>query len=72
MLREPFVRSLVLTSGAVMLVAGATNVAELVLAQDQLGGGRSGFALLVSAFGCGMLAGSLLGPREDTRCATAT
>jgi MFS family permease len=65
-LREPFVRSLVLTSGAVMLVAGATNVAELVLAQDQLGGGRSGFALLVSAFGCGMLAGSLLGPREDS------
>jgi MFS family permease len=64
-LRDPFVRSLVLTSGAVMLVAGATNVAELVLAQDQLGGGRSGFALLVSAFGCGMLAGSLLGPRDD-------
>ena len=54
-----------LTSGAVMLVAGATNVAELVLAQDQLGGGRSGFALLVAAFGCGMLAGSLLGPRDD-------
>jgi hypothetical protein len=64
-LREPFVRSLVLTSGAVMLVAGATNVAELVLASDQLGGGRSGFALLVAAFGCGMLAGSLLGPRAD-------
>jgi MFS family permease len=64
-LRDPLVRSLVLTSGAVMLVAGATNVAELVLAQDQLGGGRSGFALLVSAFGCGMLAGSLLGPRDD-------
>jgi MFS family permease len=64
-LRDPFVRSLVLTSGAVMLVAGATNVAELVLAQDQLGGGRSGFALLVSAFGCGMLTGSLLGPRND-------
>jgi MFS family permease len=64
-LREPLVRSLVLTSGAVMLVAGATNVAELVLASDQLGGGRSGFALLVAAFGCGMLAGSLLGPRAD-------
>jgi MFS family permease len=64
-LRDRTVRSLVLTSGAVMLVAGATNVAELVLASDQLGGGRSGFALLVSAFGCGMLAGSLLGPRND-------
>ena len=58
-------RSLVLTSGAVMLVAGATNVAELVLANDQLGGGRSGFALLVAAFGCGMLAGSLLGAEQD-------
>ena len=64
-LRDPLVRSLVLTSGAVMLVAGATNVAELVLARDQLHGGGTGFALLVSAFGCGMLAGSLLGPRDD-------
>jgi MFS family permease len=64
-LREPMVRSLILTSGAVMLVAGATNVAELVLAKEQLGGGGSGFALLVAAFGCGMLAGSLLGPRDD-------
>jgi len=64
-LRDPLVRSLVLTSGAVMLVAGATNVAELVLAKEQLGAGGSGFALLVSAFGCGMLAGSLLAPRDD-------
>ena len=64
-LKDPFVRSLVLTSGAVMLVAGATNVAELVLANDQLGGGRSGFALLVAAFGCGMLTGSLLGAEHD-------
>ena len=42
-----------------MLVAGATNVAELVLARDELGAGGTGFALLVTAFGCGMLAGSL-------------
>jgi MFS family permease len=66
LLREPIVRSLVATSGAVMLVAGATNVAELVIAQRDLGVGSSGFALLVSAFGCGMLAGSLLGARNDT------
>jgi MFS family permease len=66
-LRDRLVRSLVLTSGAVMLTAGMTNVAELVLAGDELGGGGSGFALLVSAFGCGMLAGSLLGPREDAK-----
>jgi MFS family permease len=48
-----------------MLVAGATNVAELVITQRDLGGGDTGFALLVSAFGCGMLAGSLLGPRDE-------
>src|SRR4051794_6191602 len=66
LLREPVIRSLVATSGAVMLVAGATNVAELVIAQRDLGAGSTGFALLVSAFGCGMLAGSLLGARDDT------
>jgi MFS family permease len=66
-LKEPFTRSLILTSGAVMLVAGATNVAELVLAKDQLGGGSSGFALLVAAFGCGMLTGSLSGARRDAQ-----
>jgi MFS family permease len=65
LLREPIARSLVGTSGAVMLVAGATNVAELVIAQRDLGVGSTGFALLVSAFGCGMLAGSLLGGRDD-------
>jgi MFS family permease len=63
LLQERTVRSLVGTSGAVMLVAGATNVAELVIAQRDLGVGSTGFALLVSAFGCGMLAGSLLGGR---------
>jgi MFS family permease len=66
-LKEPFTRSLVLTSGAVMVVAGATNVAELVLAKAQLGGGSSGFALLVAAFGCGMLTGSLSGARTDDK-----
>jgi hypothetical protein len=65
LLREPIVRSLVGTSGAVMLVAGATNVAELVITQRDLGVGNTGFALLVSAFGCGMLAGSLLAGRDD-------
>jgi MFS family permease len=64
-LKDRLTRSLVLTSGAVMLVAGATNVAELVLARDQLHGGGTGFALLVSAFGCGMLAGSLLGSDDE-------
>ncbi|MDA0168228.1 MFS transporter [Solirubrobacter taibaiensis] len=56
-------RPLFITSAAVMLVAGATNVAELVLARDELGAGGTGFAMLVTAFGCGMLAGSLTPPR---------
>jgi predicted MFS family arabinose efflux permease len=38
-----------------------------VLAKEQLGGGSSGFALLVAAFGCGMLTGSLSGARSDDR-----
>ena len=45
--------------------AGTMNVAELVLAQQELGSGRAGFALLVSAYGCGLIAGSLLGARDD-------
>jgi MFS family permease len=60
-LRLPGVRALVLTSGAVMFTSGATNVAELVLAKSDLHAGGSGFGLLVSAYSCGMLAGSLLG-----------
>ena len=58
-----------MTSAAVMLVAGATNVAELVLARDEVGAGGTGFALLVTAFGCGMLAGSLTPPRYLTSIA---
>ena len=54
-------RTLVGSSGAILLVAGTMNVAELVLAQEELGAGHSGFALLVSAYGCGLVAGALLG-----------
>jgi MFS family permease len=64
-LRDPVVRTLMTGSGAVVLVAGAMNVAELVLAQQELGAGRAGFALLISAYGCGLIAGSLLGARDD-------
>jgi MFS family permease len=60
-LRLPGVRALILTSGAVMFTSGATNVAELVLAKRDLHAGGSGFGLLVAAYSCGMLAGSLLG-----------
>ena len=63
--RDPVVRTLMVCSGAVVLAAGTMNVAELVLAQQELGSGRAGFALLVSAYGCGLIAGSLLGARDD-------
>jgi MFS family permease len=52
------------TSGAVVMVAGTMNVAELVLAQRELGAGSSGFALLVCAYGCGLVGGSLLGASD--------
>lgn len=64
-LREPVVRTLMASSGAVILVAGTMNVAELVLAEQELGSGHAGYALLLSAYGCGLIAGSLLGARDD-------
>jgi MFS family permease len=64
-LRLPGVAALIFTSGAVMLTCGTTNVAELVLAKEELHVGGSGFGLLVSAYSVGMLTGSLLGNRED-------
>ena len=62
--RDPLVRTLMSCSGFVVLAAGTMNVAELVLAQEELGSGRVGFALLVSSYGCGLIAGSLLGARD--------
>ncbi len=62
--REPAVRTLMACSGCVVLAAGTMNVAELVLAQEHLGSGRVGFALLVSSYGLGLIGGSLLGARD--------
>jgi MFS family permease len=59
--RDPVVRTLMGCSGFVVLAVGSINVGELVLAQQDLGAGRAGFALLVSAYGCGLIGGSLLG-----------
>ena len=61
---DTMTRTLMCTSGAVVLVAGTMNVAELVLAQRELGAGSSGFALLVCAYGCGLVSGSLLGASD--------
>ncbi len=64
-LGDRLVRTLMASSGAVVLVAGTMNVAELVLARRDLGGGATGFALLVGAYGCGLVAGSLRSARDD-------
>ena len=61
MLGDPVARTLVATSGAVVLVAGMMNVAELVLAQEELEAGGTGFAALLCAYGVGLVTGSLLG-----------
>ena len=63
-LGDRITRTLMCTSGAVVMVAGTMNVAELVLAQRELGAGSSGFALLICAYGCGLVGGSLLGARD--------
>jgi MFS family permease len=62
-LRDPLVRTLLRTSGSVVLFAGAMNVGELVLAQRDLGAGGTGYALLVGAYGIGLFFGSLLAAR---------
>lgn len=64
-LGDPVIRTLMASSGAVILVAGTMNVAELVLAEQDLGYGPAGYALLLSAYGCGMIAGSLLSAGDD-------
>jgi MFS family permease len=58
---EPLVRTLVGTSGVMVLAAGMMNVAELVFARVELAAGATGYALFVSGYGCGLVAGSLLG-----------
>jgi len=63
-LGDRITRTLMCTSGAVVMVAGTMNVAELVLAQRELGAGSSGFALLICAYGCGLIGGSLLGASD--------
>ncbi|MEA2423466.1 MAG: hypothetical protein QOF55_2565, partial [Thermoleophilaceae bacterium] len=60
--RGPLVRAVVITSSGVILFASMLNVAELPLAHT-LGVGASGFALLLTAQGIGVVAGSLSGAR---------
>lgn len=61
--RGPLVRVVVIASSGMILFASMLNVAELPLAHD-LGVGASGFALLLTAQGIGVVAGSLSGARR--------
>lgn len=69
-LADPVVRILMVSSGAVVLAGGTMNVAELVLAQQELGSGNAGFALLTSAYGCGLISGAMLGANDDSAAGT--
>ena len=59
--RMPGLRAVIAGSSAVVLFAGLFNVGELLLAEEELGAGNSGFAMLVAVFGLGVVAGSLTG-----------
>lgn len=61
--RVPVARVVVIASTAVILFASMINVAELPLAKD-LGVGASGFALLLTGQGVGVVLGSLSGARR--------
>jgi DHA2 family multidrug resistance protein-like MFS transporter len=60
--RIPGVRAVVWASTAVILFAAMVNVGELLLAH-KLGADATGFAVLMVAFGTGVVAGSLSGAR---------
>jgi MFS family permease len=51
-------------SGLVTLAAATMNVAELVLAHEDLDAGATGFALLVCAYGVGLVGGALFAGRD--------
>jgi MFS family permease len=59
---SPLVSAVVIASSAIILFASMLNVAELPLTHD-LGAGASAFALLLTAQGIGIVAGSLSGAR---------
>jgi MFS family permease len=63
--RMPGVRIVVWASTAIIVFAAMVNVGELLLAH-RLGAGATGFAVLMVAFGLGVVAGSLTGARGGT------
>jgi MFS family permease len=67
--RTPGVRAVALAASGVLLFAGIFNVAELLLATEELGTTNAGFSLLVAVFGLGIVGGSLSGGHSDNPAA---
>lgn len=61
--RIPGLRVLLFASTAALFCGGLFNVAELLLAEKELGASESGFSALVAIYGLGFLGGSLGGAR---------
>ena len=59
--RMPGLRAVIAGSSAVVMFAGLFNVGELLLAENELGAGDAGFAVLVAIYGLGVVVGSLSG-----------
>jgi MFS family permease len=62
--RLPAVPALLAACSAAALFGGLMNVAELILARDELHGGAAGYGLLVAAYGCGQVSGAIIGARD--------
>jgi MFS family permease len=52
-----------LASAAALFFGGLFNVAELLLATDELGASEAGFSILVAIYGLGFIGGSVAGAR---------
>ena len=56
-------RVVLVASGAALLFGAIFNVGQPLLAQDELGSSDAGFAVLVTAYGIGFIAGTLSGSK---------
>ena len=59
-------RLILVASTAALFCGGLFNVAELLLARDELGTSGSGFSVLVAIYGLGFVGGSVAGARGGT------
>jgi MFS family permease len=59
----PGLRVVLVASGAALLAGAIFNVGQPLLARDELGSSDAGFAVLVTAYGFGFIAGTLSGSK---------